>query len=153
MSTQASDSPYEESARLILYHKQATSARTLFLRQAHGGISAFEPLPDLAQLIEPGVTPAESSNVHVHPAPLAARAERHFALPGGSVEIDAEFRAGVDIPGGAVAVHLGRFTTIDPPFEEVAARGACFIALTEARGLNPAELALLQCAYAQIMEG
>lgn len=153
MNTPSSDTLYEESARLILYHKQATSARTLFLRLPHGGISAFEPLPELAQLIEPGITPVESSNVHAHPTPLAARAEQHFSLPGGSVEIDAEFRHGVDIPGGPVAVHLGRFTTIDPPFDEVAAQGARFIALTEARDLSPAELALLQSAYAQIMEG
>ena len=31
--------------RLILFHKQSTSARTRFLRHGHGGICTLGPLP------------------------------------------------------------------------------------------------------------
>ena len=40
--------------RLILYHKQSTSARTRFLRLSYGGICAFEPLPEPLELVPPG---------------------------------------------------------------------------------------------------
>ncbi len=153
MDVSSSDHSYSDKARLLLYHKQATSARTLFLRLAHGGVSLFDPLPALAQLIDPGDAFDKESKVQTHPAPLLAEAECHFGLPSGSLEIDSEFKASVDIPGGPVDVYLARFTAMDPPHEEVGRQGAKFIALTEARGLADVELELLRRAYAAIMEG
>jgi hypothetical protein len=46
---------------------------------------------------------------------------------------------------------LVRCNSIDPPFDAAAGVGAQFIPLTEARGLKPAEMELLQRAYQFIM--
>ncbi|MDD1650808.1 MAG: hypothetical protein LUO80_10515, partial [Methylococcaceae bacterium] len=40
------------TARLILYHSQSTSARTLFLRHATGSVIAPEPLPFLSRVLD-----------------------------------------------------------------------------------------------------
>jgi hypothetical protein len=71
----------------------------------------------------------------------------------GSLELDTDFQAMVDLPGGACPVYLVRFDTTDPPHTEVARVGGRFAVLTEMRNLPPAELLLLGLAYKVIMEG
>lgn len=142
MNTQLSD------ARILIYHKQSTSARTLFLRW-NNSVCLFEPLPELSQLLETEV----DSPVLIHPAPLLAKAEQFFGMDSGDLEWDKEFHAQLDVPQGLVAVFLVRCKHMDPPRELVAAQEAKFIALTEARGLPPVELELLRRAYSVIMEG
>lgn len=135
--------------RLIMVHKQSTSARTRFLQLAYGGVCAFEGLPKLAQVLEGDEIPAEK--VALHPGGLAREAERRLGLAPGSLEMEGEFRACVDTSEGPLWIFLARFTTIDPPFEAVEADGARFIELTQARGMPPAELLLLRRAYEQLM--
>ncbi|MEW5756132.1 MAG: hypothetical protein AB1810_07485 [Pseudomonadota bacterium] len=60
-------------------------------------------------------------------------------------------RARLDAPGQILPVYLAFFKNIDPPFAEAQAIAARFIPITEARGLPPVELQLLQRAYQYIM--
>ncbi|MDD2816126.1 MAG: hypothetical protein PHP00_10390 [Thiotrichaceae bacterium] len=142
MNTQLSD------ARVLIYHKHPTSARTVFLR-LNNSVCLFEPLPELSQLLEVPV----DSPVLIHPAPLLTAAEQFFGMNSGALEWDKEFHAQLDVPHGLVAVFLARCKLMDPPRELVAEKAAKFIALTEARGLPPVELELLRRAYSVIMEG
>jgi hypothetical protein len=105
--------------RLILFHKQKTSARTRFLRFADTVLS-FGPLPV---------------------------AEERMALPAGSLEVIADFQMDMETADGTVPVLLAGFTSIDPPFAAAEAIGARFAPITEARGVPPVELELLRHAY------
>lgn len=133
--------------RLIMYHKQATSARTLFLR-LQNSVCAPHPLPQLSQYLDE----LQSLSVVTHPAALVTQLEKQFNLPN-SLQVEPEFHAQVDTPAGIVTVYLARFTTIDPPRQEVESDEGKFIALTEARNLPGVELQLLRQAYSFIMEG
>ncbi len=135
-------------SRLIMYHKQATSGRTRFVKMPHGGVSAFEPLPVPSQLMDE----AQESVVN-HPARLVSDAEQQLGMASGSLEVDRDFQAWVDVAGGPIQVFLARFTTIDPPFAEIEQLGGQFINLTDGRGLVPTELELLRLAYESVMEG
>ncbi len=61
---------WASAARLILYHKQGTSARTLFLRHATGSIIAPCPLPFLSTLLEEDEGEGSDRAVLLHPAAL-----------------------------------------------------------------------------------
>ena len=71
---------FPANMRLILAHKQSTSARVRFLSFAHG-VSAFEPLPQFSSFDE--ATPAPQV-VH-HPSAYLRAAETRLGLPGGSL--------------------------------------------------------------------
>jgi hypothetical protein len=128
--------------RLILVHKQKTSGRLRFLRLPHGTV-AFTPLPPVSALMERAASP----QVVQHPAVFLKAAEAKLGLPAGSLMHEPEFQAMVDTPDGPVALHLASFTTIDPPVDQAAALGGKFIAITEAAGGMPVEMALLRQAY------
>ncbi|MBK1723467.1 hypothetical protein [Thiocystis violacea] len=134
--------------RLIMYHKQSTSARTRFLKLGYGGVCGFAALPSEAELAERSI---DDSKLVAHPACLLRDAETRLGLPSGSLEAEKGYRCRVSSPAGATEVFLARFTTIDPPFEEAAAQGGAFIDLTQARGLPPVELGLLRLAYEKIL--
>ena len=131
-----------DDLRLILVHKQKTSGRLRFLRLPHGTV-AFTPLPALSDLIDDAPPPQV---VH-HPAAFIQAAESRLGLPAGSLAHEPEFHATVDTPAVPVSLHLASFTTIDPPFDEAAALGGKFIAITEAMGGMPVEMDLLRYAY------
>jgi hypothetical protein len=120
----------KSDVRFLLYHKQATSARTLFLRFANGSALAPEPLPFLS-------TPAEEGSAAtgaIHPAALALKLAESLGIAPDIVQVAPEYRERVETPDGVVEIHLARFTTIDPPralFEE---SGGAFRAITELRG-------------------
>lgn len=133
--------------RLILYHKQATSGRTRYLRLPTG-LLAFEPMPLLSSLKEEDEA---KSSIRPHPAACVRAAETHMGLPAGSLEAEAEFYAEIETPDGVVPVLLARFTSTDPPFAEAAAIEGKFISLTEARGLHPIELDLARRAYELVL--
>lgn len=128
--------------RLILVHKQKTSGRLRFLRLPHGTV-AFTPLPPLSGPIDN----AGSPRVVHHPAAFLKAAEDRLGLPTGSLAHEPEFQATVDTPNGPVDMYLASFTTIDPPFDQAAALGGKFIAITEAAGGMPVEMDLLRHAY------
>lgn len=109
----------DSAPRLILFHKQKTSARTRFLRFADTVLASG-------------------------PAPAV---EARMALPAGSIELVDDFSHPIETPEGCVPVLLAAFTSIDPPFAAAEAIGGRFVAITEARGLPPVELDLLRKAY------
>jgi hypothetical protein len=134
--------------RLILYHKQSTSARTRFLRLGHGSVCGPHPLPPGAELLRED---AALAKVITHPIPLVRAAETQLGLPAGSLEADHAYRYRVTWGVGESEVFLARFTATDPPFEAAAALGATFIDLTQARALPATELDLLHRAYELIL--
>jgi len=134
--------------RVILYHKQATSARTRFLRFDNRTVCAFEPLPMPAQLLE-----ESCDNTVIHPAAVLHAVEQRLGLAAGTLKAEGEYRHCVAIPGGQVQIILAGITTIDPPFVQAAQAGAGFIDLTQARGLPQVELELLRHAYELVLGG
>lgn len=134
--------------RFIFYHKQSTSARTLFLRFDAGHLLGPEPLPFLSAAGE-----TEPDWGAAHPASLGLALSRKLGWPDGALEIDPEFVAEVETPTGAVRIHLARCTTIDPPRHWVEAGIGRFCAITELRGGHPAEMALLRKAYEHVLGG
>ncbi len=142
-------SPDPRAPRVILCHKQSTSARLRFLQFADGHVCGLQPFPPLSQLLDE--TPEEK--LLVHPAATVNAAAEYFGLEGQALEAEGEYQAFVEIPEGPVQVFLAYFTDIDPPFEAAEACGAKFIDLTEARGLSEVELGLLRRAYEVLMGG
>lgn len=129
---------------LILYHKHPTSARTRFLRFAHGGICDQGPMPQDAEL-------APLPTLCAHPAMLLRAAAAQLDLPTDALASDPGFRLGVRIGERVEQVQLGHFVGIDPPLLQVAARDAEFIDLVQARRLPPLELSLLRLAYEHVL--
>lgn len=147
MKTEAPD--WAGQARLILFHKQHTSARTLFLRHANGSVVTPLPLPPLSMLLDEDEA-SLPQEVYVHPAMLA----RDYCLGLGQepslLQIEAEFHQRVETAQTVLDIYLARFTCIDPPRALFADSGK-FCAITELRGGHPAEMGLLQKAYEAIL--
>ena len=144
-----SDAPASSGeARLILAHKQSTSARLRFLRFDHG-VCAFTPFPPGARVCGDMPTPA----VVTLPSVYLADAEKRLGLPVGGLKIVPEFRQCVEAGDACAPVHLATFTATDPPFEAVAAAGGRFIAITEARDCPQVDLVLLRTAYEIFLGG
>ena len=140
-----------ESLRLLVVHKQTTSARTRFLRFAHGML-AFAPLPDQASVRAADAAEGdEAAKVILHPAMALGEAEQRLGLPGGSLALEHGFAIHIDTPQGEMRVLLAVCQGIDPPFAAAEALGGRFIALTEARGLPAVELQILRRAYEYII--
>ncbi len=135
--------------RLILVHKQKTSARVRFLRFAHG-LCAFTPLPPLSVVEEEDAAPAKPRVAH-HPNAWLRVSEARLGLDAGSLKAEVDFHATVHTPAGPICVQLARLDYVDPPFAEVEAVGGRFVAITEARGCAAVEMELLRRAYAALM--
>ncbi len=137
--------------RLILVHKQKTSARVRFLRFAHG-VCAFAPLPALSVAEEEGEEDAACmAPIAYHPNAWLRGAEQRLGLDTGALKSVPEYQATVQTPDGPVTVQLVSLETVDPPFAEAEALGGRFVAITEARGCTPVELELLRRAYVVVM--
>jgi len=132
--------------RLILLHKQKTSAMVRFLCLPEG-LLAFEPMPPEASLRDEDW----SSPVDIHPASHARAAAVRLGLPESAVEAEGEFRAWVDTPDGDVPVLMGYFALEDPPFEAVERAGGRFINMMEARQLKTLDQLLLRRAYEHVL--
>ena len=142
-----------DTPRLVLYHKQRSSARLRFLRHAHGGVSTPGPLAADAA-VHPGPCAVDDSGggrLHTHPGMLLRAAEAVLGLRRGCIEPDAGFQAHIRAADVCSAVHLACFIDLDPPIAAAAAVGAAFIDLTGARGLPASELALLRLVYEHAM--
>lgn len=133
-------------ARIILFHKQATSGRVRFFC-LHDSIIAFDTLPILAALRDEDAC----TKVSPHPTAYLRDAEQRLGLAPESTEAEAEFHALVDTPAGDIAIILAGFRSIDPPFAAAESLGARFIALTDARNLPTIERDLLRRAYEHLL--
>ena len=138
-----------QQTRVILYHKQATSARLRFLRFPYNSVCAFKPLPKLSMLMDDEA----AMNVAIHPAKVMQQTEQQLGLTSDELEVDGEYQACVDVAGGPVNILLAHFTTIDPPFWLAESLHADFVDLPEARDLPQVELELLRKAYELIIGG
>lgn len=135
--------------RLIMYHKQSTSARLRFLKLSYGGVCGFEALPSLSQILDE----EPEGSVAIHPASSVSNAEQFLRMSSGDLEADGEFKAFIDVPDGVIQVFLARFTSIDPPFKIAEAHGGEFVDLPQARNIVQVELELLRKAYETVMGG
>jgi hypothetical protein len=120
----------------IFYHKQATSARTLFV-SANASVLWPHALPPEARLLD-----APTGGCHKDFHGLLAGVDSTL------LALETDFCEQVAVGEDLVQVCLVRITSIDPP----PLTNAKFIALTEARQLAALELALLRRAYTFIME-
>ena len=136
-------------ARLIIYHKQSTSARLRFLKLSTGSVCCFDPLPKLSQLMDN----EPNENLILHPAAFVKEAAQRLGMTIDDLEAEGEYRAWVDVPDNTVQIFLVRFTTLDPPFTVAATQGAEFIELAQARNLPLVELEPLRKAYELVMSG
>lgn len=134
--------------RVILYHKQATSARTRFMKFSYDSVFAFSPVPELAQLCD-----QKYSNMVIHPAAIMKEVEEKIGFPDASLKVESEYQHTIDVPGKGIQVLLAEITTTDPPFDTAENNNASFIDLTQARGLPQVELELLRSAYELILGG
>jgi len=134
------------NARVIVYHKQSTSARTRFVRLESNTVCCFEPVTPPADLIDL----AEDDPIPDSAAILADAAGK-LGLEASGLEATEGFNQRLETPAGEIQIFLARCTAIDPPFEAVENRGGRFIAITEARDLPAHELNLLRNAYELIM--
>jgi hypothetical protein len=134
--------------RVILYHKQATSARTRFLKFDNESVCVPDPIPMPAALLE-----HDDSTTVNHPTAILQEMEKRLSFPQGCLKAEGEYRHMVEVPGEKIQVILGEIITMDPPFEEAEKIGARFIDLTQARGLPQVELELLRCAYELVLGG
>jgi hypothetical protein len=135
-----------ELPRLIILHKQSTSARVRFMSLGDS-VLAFSPLPELAALRAEDYSPT----VQFHPTAALRAAEKTLELAEGGLEPVPEFCVWVDTPDGDQAVLLAACTSIDPPFEAAEKQGGKFIAITEARRLPLIERELLRRAYEHLL--
>jgi len=140
-----------DGSRVILFHKQSTSAMTRFFKLNDGGVLIGGEPPKLARVITGEVK--DDQSVVSHPAAIVNELAAWLGLPVDAFEVEREYAELLEVPGELIRVNLIRFTTIDPPFSEAEQVGASFIALTQAGGLDAVELALLRSAYTMIMEG
>lgn len=139
---------YFEKASILLYHKQATSAKTVFFQTADQRVCLFEPFPANSKVQDPDQA---DPPLVLHPSPLIVDIEYWLHLDKGSLLADTEYTEYVETPGGLVTVFLARFTHTDPPVDLIRSRGCRFISITEARELPPVELELLRRAYTCIL--
>jgi hypothetical protein len=130
------------SARLILCHKQKTSARLRFLLFPHG-VLAFEPLP-LQAVISAGCS---HTRVMLHPAAWAHQACERLGMPHDAISPEPEFHVEAHCNGDIVTILLATFTSIDPPFEMARTHAARFAPITDMRQLPRAELDVLGHVY------
>ncbi len=137
----------DQRLRLILYHKQSTSGRTRFLRLAAGGVCAPCGLPQGSAVTKHGPPISD------HPAAVASQVCNSMGLARSELVVETGFCVRVTAGEETLAVHLGRFTSVDPPFDAAQRCGSRFAALTELRDMSDVELGLLRQAYEWIMGG
>jgi len=136
----------QRTARLVLCHKQATSARLRFF-SLNGSILAFDPLAGEVQLRDEDYFP----EVTVHPSAVVRQAQTRLGLGDGSVAPESGFRAWLATDDGDVPVLLAIFETTDPPFEAAERLGGRFIAMTDARTLGRVDQQLLRRVYEYLL--
>jgi hypothetical protein len=132
--------------RFLLLHKQGTSGRLRYL-SLPAGVALFTPLPADAALRPEDWSPT----VQVHPSAPLREAELRLGLAEGAIESVPDFHCWVDTPAGDVAVLLGAFTGIDPPFDAAERLGGRFITIAEARALSAIERDLMRRAYEHVL--
>lgn len=132
--------------RIILFHKNKTSARTVFWAKDNS-VCLFETLPELTELV------TQNNTVVTHPNSVVTQAEQQLGLEKGDLILEPEFLVTLSAPSQTIQVFLAGFTCLDAPHDVAEQHQAKFIAITQARQFPTLELELLRLAYQTIMEG
>ena len=131
--------------RFLLYHRQPVSSRLLFVRHASGSVLTPRPLPFLSTPIEEDA-PDQKIDL-LQQITLGMQLNVALDFEPGMLLVEREFLRRAEIPRALVNVHLARFTTLDPPHEEVQYKGGKFCSITDLQGGHPVEMAMLRWAY------
>ncbi|NJK38568.1 MAG: hypothetical protein HC920_12925 [Oscillatoriales cyanobacterium SM2_3_0] len=139
------------NTRLILYHKQPTSARILFCRW-QGTTCLFDGLPADGTVTASRV---EDEPLALTPIPnsLIPEIEERLQLTDGDLRQEKDFQAVVSDATGTTDIYLAQLAQTDAPHGQMARIEAKLIPITEARTLPAIELKLLGLVYAFLMDG
>lgn len=134
--------------RLIMYHKQFTSARILFFA-LNSSICHFDGLPPESKIVDSSI---EGDRVIEYPENLMPNIKERLGLSKDILEIETTFKAIAKSEESESDIYLARFTTLDPPREQLADLGGKFISIIEARSFPSVEVELLGLAYSFLMD-
>lgn len=137
-------------SRVILCHFDSYSTALVFARWPDRSLLAPGPLPEGSQ---PSAGPPDPRPDGYDGAPVkAATAARYGLNPAELVEVP-EFDEWLTTPEGPLRVHLLRFTTFEAPAALLEPHAGVFKPISELRGSDPAELALLRVVFNLIIGG
>ena len=137
-----------DNHRLIIYHKQATSARVLFFA-LNDSVCHLDGLPPNAKIVDSNI---EEDRVIDYPANLIPNITKQLELPSDILEIETTFQAIAQSGDLTFGIYLAGLTTTDPPREQLDRLGGKFMTIIEARTLPALELELLRLAYSFLMD-
>ncbi|MDJ0898038.1 MAG: hypothetical protein QNJ55_04445 [Xenococcus sp. MO_188.B8] len=137
-----------DNKRLIIYHKQAASARILFFA-LNGSICHCDGLPPESKIVDNSI---EEDRVIDYPETLIPTIKKRLELSSNILEIEKQFIAIAKSKDLTLDIYLARFTTIDPPREQLKHLGGKFIPIVEARTFPAVELELLGLVYSFLMD-
>lgn len=137
-----------DNKRLIMYHKQAASARILFFA-LNGSVCHCDGLPPDSKIFDSSI---EEDQVIDYPETLIPTIQKQLELSSNILEIEKEFIAIAKSEDLAINIYLARFTTVDPPREELKHLEGKFIPIVEARTFPAVELKLLGLVYSFLMD-
>ncbi|MDF9391830.1 MULTISPECIES: hypothetical protein [Methylococcus] len=137
--------------RFLLYHLHPLSSRLLFMRHATGSVLTPRPLPWLSSPVE-----GDGADEELDPVlqlRLGMQIHAGLGFEPGTLVVERKFLRQAEIPMAVVNLHLARFIALDPPHEEIQAKGGQFCSITELQGGHPVEMALLRWAYEFLLGG
>ena len=107
------------------------------------------PLPEGAS---PVPAPSEITEKHDPEKVMEALIEKYDFDPA-ELKIAEGFQEWMGSESGPIRIHLAKFTTFDPPREEIEATGGIMKPISELRGTPMIELNLLRAAFNLVMSG
>lgn len=131
-----------------MYHKQSTSARILFFA-LNGSVCHLNALPTDAKIVDSNI---EGDQVIEYPKNLMLNVKKQFGISSNILEIETTFQVIANSENLELDIYLAKFTTVDPPREQLAHLGGKFITIIEARPLPSVEVELLGLAYSFLMD-
>ncbi|ELS00761.1 hypothetical protein Xen7305DRAFT_00004620 [Xenococcus sp. PCC 7305] len=137
-----------DNKRLIIYHKQAASARILFFA-LNGSVCHCNGLPAESKIVDSCI---EGDRVIDYPETLIPSLKERWKLSSDILEMEKTFMAIAESGDLAINIYLARFTTVDPPREQLKHLGGKFIPIVDARTFPPVELKLLGLVYSFLMD-
>ena len=119
-----------DNKRLIIYHKQAASARILFFA-LNGSVCHCDGLPPESKIVDSSIEEDRVVDYSETLIPIISN---------------------VTSKDLAIDIYLACFTTVDPPREQLKHLGGKFIPIVEARIFPAIELKLLGLVYSFLMD-
>lgn len=137
--------------RFLLYHLHPLSSRLLFVRHASGSVLTPRPLPFLSSPVEDDGADQELDPVLQ--LRLGMQIHAGLGFEPGTLVVERKFLRRAEIPRAVVNIHLAKFIALDPPHDEMRAKGGEFRPITELHGGHPVEMTVLRWAYQFLLGG